>query len=122
MKKALLILMFLVPLTVWGAARTWLSAIVTNPASGQVLLDTGALGGPANYDFCLYFSADVPAAFRVQQRNAANSATVKEQLVTTTAFGSAMMCPLGITLGDQERLRVTNNSVLVGNVSVSILR
>jgi hypothetical protein len=120
MKKVLAVLLVLLAPLAWAQARTWLSAVVVNPTTNQVLLDTGAVGGPANYDYCVYVASNANTVVQVQRRNAANSATVAEQYMAVPAFSFASICPLKITLADQERLRLIAGNNVTGSVSVSL--
>jgi len=129
--KNLLRLAVLIPLVAFAApidagtptpvfGKTWLSAVVINPLGSQVLVDTGAIEGPTAISFCAYASADIGTVLRVQLRDAANTTTVSEQLLTVQTLGTSSFC-MDTQVSNGQRIRIINNAAVIGTVSASFL-
>ena len=112
-------LVLFVPLI--ALAQTWISGTLVNPAAGAVIVDTGAIAGPTTIEFCAYVSANVAAQFSVQRRNAANNATLSEQRINVIASTTSSMCPKSVDIGDGERIRIVNDTLIaLGTVNASL--
>jgi hypothetical protein len=100
----------------------WVSSgRVVNPVLDQVLCDSGALPAGSRY-VTVYGSATVAAVFELQLRNAANSATLKSQILAVPASGTNQLneSVTSFPMADQERLRIIQVAAVTGSVSVSM--
>lgn len=127
MKNLPLLSLLLFSLVVTPAlASDWITGTVTNPGAGVVVADTGPLPADGNYRWCVWGAASVGAILRVQHRNAANDANLHEFYMPVGSTQSPIqVCATAdfapLILQD-ERLRLVNNSLIVGTISASILR
>ncbi len=97
-------------------------ALTTNPATDAVLKDTGALEA-GDYLFGFMFQATAAAIFRIEWRNAANSATLKSQNIPIPASNLIEpIFPTKITLAANERVRVVIVAGITGDAQASIFR
>lgn len=95
--------------------------IINNPTINLLLADTGQLAAGI-YDFDVLFDAGMLSAGRLQHRNAANSANIKEHMIVTAA--SLLHSPSyirGRKVAANERLRVICYANYTGLISVSII-
>lgn len=103
----------------------WLSSgRLANPTLDQVLLDTGAL--PAgSYFFDAFAASTVQAAFELQLRDAANTTTVKSQIIAvpafTTTWGFSVSTQIYLDVTANQRLRIIQVAAVTGSVSVSLV-
>jgi len=98
------------------------SGRTVNPVTDQVLCDTGPLPGPAGRSAQVVAAATVAAVFELQWRNAANTSTLKSQILAVPASGTAQL-PESVNtfvMSDQERLRIIMVAGITGSVSVSL--
>src|SRR6267142_2385400 len=103
-----------------SGAGTWYSGtLTTNPSDAAVLVDTGALAA-GKYFLVVSAWASVAAAYDVQHRNAANSATNKSQRRAVAANGNDDLVLGTLTLVASERLRVAQAGALTGVIQVSL--
>lgn len=94
-------------------------AQATNPSSGNVMADTGALRA-GNYEFRIFPGASATAEFAVQRRNSANGANVGDVVVLYGAAGQTGGYVLTYSLEADERIRVVMNASLTGTAAVAI--
>lgn len=100
---------------------TWYTAgPQTNPADQAVLADTGAIGSGNNTPACIMVTANAQASVIVEQRNAANNATVASQFIRVPANDTRSLDMGVISLGPGERLRVLQSGALTGVIHASI--
>lgn len=104
---------------------SWLaSGRVTNPTLDQVLVDTGPLA-TGSYFFDVFAASSVAAIFEVQHRDAANTTTLKSQIVatpaTSTTWGFSVPSSTYLEVVTNQRIRVIQVAAVTGNVSVSIV-
>jgi len=102
----------------------WLSSgRITNPIADQVLVDTGQLP-QGTMSFMLVGSATVASVFEIQLRNAANTATLKSQILAVPASSTANIPETPVNppfaIATDERLRVIQVTGITGSVSVSL--
>ena len=99
----------------------WFSAgPQTNPADATVLADTGAIASGNNTGAVVVVTANAQANVIVEQRNAANNATVQSQFVRIPANDTRSIDFGSIQLAPSERLRVIQSGALTGVIHVSI--
>ena len=100
----------------------WLSSgIVANPTAGQILLDSGPLSAGTR-EAQIIVSANIATFCEFQLRNAANSATLRSQVIAVPAnHGISIPFPTGLENGENERFRIVNLVNITGQVSVSIV-
>ena len=124
--KKLLSLALLLAVVLPASASDWQTGTVTNPGAGAVVVDTGALPADGNYKWCVWAAASVTAVLRIQHRDTSNATTLHEFYVPVSATTPApVFCApenMGPLLLQDERIRVINNSIVVGVVSASIIR
>ncbi len=104
------------------------SVWTNNPASGQVLADTGVL--PAGiYDVRVLVGADAAGRVRIEHRNAANSGNLSDSPIVFPLGASAPVeCALVLEAHSTnapggvggERFRVAMDAALVGNIAATI--
>jgi len=95
------------------------SGRVTNPALGQVLVDTGPLtGGVHNLAACGACTA--AGAFEVQHRDVANTTTINSQIFAVPASGFSVLPTMDCTVDQDDRLRIVAVGAIVGTASVSL--
>ena len=96
------------------------SGRITNPTAGQIVADSGALAGGTREPL-IAVACSVAVTLELQQRDAANAATLKSQIISVPANTFvAFHVPMGIPVGDGERLRLENVSAVTGVLSVSV--
>lgn len=97
--------------------------LVTNPAAGVVLADTGPLAD-GKQEFRLLLSCPSGTQVLLQRRDVANAVTLKEQLLEVALTLYDFVFHEGLLAG--ERIRVVNRNTLgvgnapTGDVQVSI--
>jgi hypothetical protein len=97
------------------------SGRITNPVLDQVLCDTGPLPASTRY-IMVVGAANVASVFELQLRNAANSATLKSQILAVPANGTGNIPESSnvFAMAEGERLRVIQVAAATGSVSVSM--
>ena len=101
-------------------ADEWQAAVVASPAANTVFAEFVASSDQTGVAFCVYAAATVQVAMRVQHRNAANDTTIREQYIPVLAgTASPQFCQQGLVIASGERIRVINNALAVGTVSIS---
>ncbi len=92
-----------------------------NPAALAVLVDSGQLAGGEQM-VSIYFSANVVVDFRIEWRNAANTATIASWTILQGGPSAApfQWGPTTFAITTNERIRVVNVGVVVGTVSSCI--
>lgn len=118
-----LCLVVLAALAAMPVHADWLTGTTTNPGTGAVIIEV-----VSSFDtqsaFCVTGAASVTAVLRVQHRNAANDTTLREQYLPVGPTNVANFCVGDAndnwTILTNERIRVINNLVVVGIVSVSL--
>ncbi len=100
-----------------------IGAVTTNPVLGAVIADDGAVPADGDYAFEVYVTSSVAAAFDVERRNAANTATVDTIRVNLPASDS-LNPPLRLvrSLLLNERIRVVTPAAITGVVQGLIKR
>jgi hypothetical protein len=95
-------------------------AEATNPASGAVMADTGAVAFRGLYDVRVIIGASATATFDVQRRNAANNANVGSVVTLYAAAGQSSEFILTYALDVGERIRVVMHASLTGTSTCAI--
>jgi hypothetical protein len=97
------------------------SGRLLNPVLDAVLVDTGPLPAGAR-KVKVIGSATVAAVFELQLRNAANTLTLKSQILAVAASSTSSICldSMDISMADSERFRVIAVAAVTGSVSVSL--
>jgi hypothetical protein len=97
------------------------SGRVVNPALDAVIVDTGALPSGTRTPQVIVAST-VAAPFELQHRDAANTATLKSQIIACQALDAKdVTLWYGLEMATNERLRVIAVTAITGSVSGSIL-
>ncbi len=92
---------------------TWYSgSVATNPTTGTVLVDTGALGA-GEYLVAFSGGGTVSWTYDAQHRNAANDANIDAQRRYCAAGNEDFIFPCKLTVAANQRFR----AVLVGNIT-----
>lgn len=92
----------------------------TNPASADVVADTGAL--PAGiYEVIGIFGQSAAAVYTVQRRNAANGANVGDTVDVHGPAAATAVVPLRYEILTGERIRVVMQASLTGTSSVALI-
>lgn len=96
-------------------------AIATNPTSGTLMADSGAVVNNGNYEARIIISQSAAAVYNVARRNAANGADVSPFPVALYGAGgqSSQYCIL-VHLEAGERVRVTMGANLTGQAQVMV--
>lgn len=100
----------------------WLSNSPVNPGAGAVIVEVVSSFDTVS-EFCVTGAASVSAVLRVQHRNVANDTTLHEQYLPVGPTNVVNFCVMPTdswTILAGERVRVINNSIVVGIVSVSL--
>lgn len=100
----------------------------TNPASTDVLADTGAIAvGPSqpnttnlHFDVTVTVWCNVAATFSVQRRNTANSANVGDVATIRVPADMAGQYRFVFTLVSGERIRVLPSASITGTAAATI--
>jgi hypothetical protein len=94
----------------------------TNPNADTVLADTGELT-EGIYDFMLFLNVNTAATqtFAVQYRNAANNATLKEQILGIGANDTLLFCIGGLYVNEAERYRIIVRANYTGKAQASVI-
>lgn len=120
--KKLLFMLLLVSMPIVARAD-WVSGVVTNPAAGAVLVDTGPLSAGSRSALVIV-AATVATRFRYQWRDAANTNVVQEQYFIVPANGTVVLpTPVAgqeYTMQEGERLRVIVDAGITGSASASL--
>lgn len=96
-------------------------AIATNPTSGTVMADSGAVPYTDNYECRVVLSQSAAAAFSFARRNVTNSADVVPfPMVLYGAAGQSSEYVILVRLEKDERVRVTMAANLTGQAQVLI--
>lgn len=123
MKRLIVALLIVVAFAVPASAEWLSSGRITNPIADQVIADTGALPGICR-QFTAIASASVATIFELQLRNAANTATLKSQILAVPASGSITTSDqpnnAAFCMADNERLRIVTVVGVTGSVSASL--
>lgn len=119
MKRILAALLFL--FASFAAQAMWVTnGIVTNPTAGQVVADTGAIGGGSS-TYNILVAGNVVSRFELAVRNAANTADVVVQNFFVQANGNFMaFLPIDVPPGG--RIVIRTPASITGSVQGSILK
>lgn len=102
-------------------AAIWASAgVKTNPATGTILADTGAISGGIG-SYTIIVASTVVARLEVAVRDATNTSDVFMQTVPTVANGLVTINGLPADVPPGGRIVVRNNGAITGVVHASIL-
>lgn len=91
----------------------------TNPTDESVLADTGALNAGHYYGFAT-ISASAAAQFRIERRNAANSAAVGAAILVYVPAGDVRQIAFAFTVVASERIRVVMDDALTGTAGATL--
>lgn len=105
-----------------ASAQAWKTeGVKVAPVAGTVLADTGAIGLAGNYNFSVICAASTLAIVALEQRNEANTTTLKTQLFAVPATDTVMFSPrTSLLMQDNERIRLTVFLNVVGTVQCSM--
>lgn len=92
----------------------------SNPIDGQVMADTGALPLGGIYEVRVIPGATATAAFFLQRRNAANTATVGDPIVFRTVANQTSQFVVLMDALNGERFRVVMNGGVTGTAEAAI--
>jgi hypothetical protein len=102
----------------------WSTAgIITNPTTGQIVADTGALPATPFIPTLMCWST-VSVNITLHHRNSTNTADLHIQQMSLTTEGTPFVIfglPTSITLGANERLTLTVDSGFTGQIQCSII-
>lgn len=94
---------------------------LSNPNAGAVLFDTGPLTADRSWSPHVLVCATVAAQVLFQRRNAANDATLQEQIFPVAANQPFSFAVNGqIDVAEGERLRLVLNANITGAVQCSM--
>ena len=103
--------------------QDWLNwvpgSLLSNPAGGAVLVDTGPLEG-GRYLLAVLGAGSVAWTYDLQHRTAANTANVASQRRRPAAGNDEVLFPNKLLLSANERLRCELVGAIVGEVQMSI--
>ena len=99
------------------------NGLLSSSPSGTVLADTGALNALA-YTFTAWLYSEQGTGYYVelQHRNAANTATLNSQILYLKSGEVGQQFPFTLTMGLNERLRLTLTSSMTDTVQGSLIR
>lgn len=96
-------------------------AVATNPTSGTVMADTGAVPYGGLYEIRVILSQSAAAAYNLSRRNAANGGDVSPYpIVLYGAAAQSSEYVWLVTLEASERVRVTMAANLTGTAQAAI--
>lgn len=95
-------------------------SILTNPADGTVLADTGPLS-KGNYLFAVSWSGTAAAVYDVQHRDSANGSNIKSQRRRPAAGNDDWLLPNKIAIDTNERVRCALVGAYIGETQCSIM-
>ena len=95
-------------------------ALATNPLSGAVVADSGAVPATGLYEVRVIVSSSAAANFALQRRNAGNTANVAPFPVTIYTQAQSAQYALMVPLLVGERFRVTMGANLTGNAQACV--
>lgn len=99
---------------------TWTSSsVVTNPGSGQVIVDTGPLTA-GSYLFGVNGAADNTWTYDIQWRDSTNTITNQFARRIPAAGNDDWLAPNKISIATNERIRVACVGTPTANVQLSI--
>ena len=93
--------------------------IFTNPADGDILVDTGALG-QGNFLVAVVGAANAAWVYDVQQRNAANTANIDSQRRRPASGNEDFPFPCKVFVTADERFRVVLSGAVTGQIQASL--
>ncbi len=99
------------------------SGVVVNPAAAQVIVDGGAVGATATFEFNVVMASNgALGLFEIQWRNAANTATLATWGFIIGSGGPATYGwgPFVLNLAISERIRVVTVAAIVGSVNATV--
>lgn len=97
------------------------AVILSSPAAGTVLADTGAMLAAA-FTFTVIVSTQYAARITLALRDTTNASDVWSQLIHTASDHPATVLPLGsVSVSINQRLVVRAESDMLGEVQASIL-
>lgn len=95
-------------------------SLLTNPSSGDITVDTGALS-EGNYLFGFLVTTSVAAIIDIQHRNAANSANINSFRTRASQEGTGhILFPSKIRIATSERIRMVMGGTITGELQASI--
>ena len=98
------------------------SGVLTNPAANTILVDTGALPGPANHTYQLLVSSSVAAVVVIEVRDAANATNIWAHTIPIAAMQPFQLKVDSLSLeGDQQRIRIRLNAAITGVIQASVV-
>lgn len=104
-----------------AAAENWFSeGQKTNPSTGDLLADTGALPVENGLLFTFIISSSVAFVADLQHRDATNTSTLKSQLMICPATDTITFGPVNRYFLISERLRIVVGSGFTGACQASI--
>jgi len=89
-------------------------ALATNPTSGTVVADSGAIAKGGLFEVRIIVSPSAAAAFALQRRNTANDANISPFPVTLYAQAQSAQYAVLVSLETNERFRVVMGADLTG--------
>lgn len=96
-------------------------AIATDPVSGTVMADSGAVERDGNYEARIILSQSAAAVYNIARRNVANGADISPfPIALYGAAGQSSEYAILIRLNAGERVRATMGANLTGNAQVMV--
>lgn len=119
--RFLSVLLVLVVLLSAQAEAGWISgALLTNPATNAVVVDTGAVAGAIDFHAVLVFVWASVACDVIVQHVAADGTTVLQQQIVRINVTTAVHFSIPVMFGASQRVRVIMQAGVTGNVQGSI--
>lgn len=101
--------------------RWYTNGLVSNPAAGTVLADTGAVSEDSEYHAYIVGSSTANARVRIEHRNPDNTANSQSPIVLHVGANTPIELFVPVRLVKGERLRVVMDAALTGDVVFSVL-
>jgi hypothetical protein len=96
------------------------SGVTVNPAANAIIADTLAIAAGGQTNVKVIVGGNVATNIAVEWRNAANTATIKDQIVAFPVNEAATFDFPGLSIGAGERIRLRVVAAVTGSVQGSI--
>jgi hypothetical protein len=104
---------------IFGGGVWTIGSVLTNPADGAVIVDSGPLAG-SNYLFSISGASSIDWVYDVQLRDATNANTLFSQRRRCKAGNEDFIFPNKLPMSTNQRLRLVLVGAIVGELQMSI--
>lgn len=94
------------------------TSLKTNPLTGDILADTGALAGPVTQIAILAYNDSVPALFDLVVLDVGGGNLLSQRIITLSAATFMVVLPMSLSLG--QRAQAVLAADYMGKVQVSL--